>query len=633
MQLTDIPGIGDKTARALEKSGIKSLQQLLETYPRTYRAYSASTAKEARVGDWVILKGHLTRPISRRTAKVTTQLSSFQDHTGHLTLRWFNLPYLTRSIRPNAIYLVKGQVTEFNSVKQIISPQLTVADENTPLRDELVPIYRQLGSLKPWVIRTKISNALNTNLPPDPLPTSVLAKYDLIPYQEALENIHHPPDTLTLEKAIYRLSFQELFELQLKELKKNTRRSSFSPLKINQNLLTKFIASLPFTLTPSQQAAIADITNNLTSKHRMQRLLAGEVGSGKTVVATAAALATHSAGKKTLIMAPTVILAEQLHRAINNFLKDFGLTTGLLTSSHKDSSSCNIITGTQALLNQPLKDIGLAIIDEQHRFGVKQREKLANLEDKTHTLLMTATPIPRSLALTLLGHLDITRLTDLPPNRLPVKTFVVNENKRRDAYDWISKQISTGNQVFMVTPLIEEAEEADLNPLKSLRSLEQELKTIFPHLTIDVMHGKMKDQEKTEHMQAFQQGTTQILVATSMIEVGIDVPAANIIVIEDAERFGLAQLHQLRGRVGRGGEQGYCLLFTNSQTLKSKNRLAFFVRENQGDKLALYDLQDRGPGEIFGNLQHGFFSLKLASIYDEKLLLSTYQAAKETLST
>lgn len=632
MNLTDLPGIGAKTAEALESAGITDTRELLETYPRTYREYRATNTRQGGVGEYVVLKGTLTKPISKHTNRLTTQLSTFQDEFGTLTLRWFNQPFLVRSIRTQATYLVKGKIEEFRGVKQIVSPQLSVVEDDELLTDQLVPIYSQMGNLKPWIFRTKISGVLDSlKALPDPLPSTIIDKYSLLPYREALTIIHQPLNKNVLESAIYRLSFQELYELQINALRSHKSVKKLAQaLSPDSQLLAKFIKSLPFQLTQSQQNAIKQINTSLSSTAPMHRLLAGEVGSGKTVVAASAAMATYTAGYRTLVMAPTLILAEQLYESLSGSLSPLGLSVSLVHSGKEGTLTADVIVGTQALLRHTPEKVGLVVIDEQHRFGVKQRDKLTALS--VHTLLMTATPIPRSLAQTIFGYLDVTLLTDLPPGRVPVKTYVVPDHKRADSYVWLSQLIKQGNQVFIVTPLIECSEEKDESPLKSLQELELSLKHTFPNLRIDIMHGQMKSEDKSAHMLAFRDGITDILIATSMIEVGVDIPKANIIVIEDAERFGLATLHQLRGRVGRGGDQGYCLLFSNSQTLKSKERLKYFIRTLDGAKLALYDLQDRGPGELFGDTQHGFFNLKLASIYDRELIQATHSAAKLTLA-
>lgn len=329
-------------------------------------------------------------------------------------------------------------------------------------------------------------------------------------------------------------------------------------------------------------------------------------------------------------MAPTQILAEQLYTSFQNFMGPT-LKVSLVTANSKGDTGADLVVGTQALLSPKNKfgDVGLVIVDEQHRFGVKQREYLSSLVPAPHMLMMTATPIPRTLAMTIFSNMDISRLDELPASRLPIKTYLVNEEKRERAFTWIKSEVITNhNQAFVVVPLIEEAEDDEGNAKKSLKLLESDLKKRFPSLVVDIMHGKMKELEKTDHLRAFRDGITQILVATSMVEVGIDIPNANIMVIEDAERFGLAQLHQLRGRVGRGSVQGHCLLFSSSNTEKIKERLNYFKSETNGEKLALYDLDNRGPGELFGESQHGFFSLRFASIADTQLLKETYEAAR-----
>lgn len=637
MDLIDVPGIGEKTVSALFRAGITTIDSLLLTFPRTYRPYQATPLSEGQVGDWIILKGSLTRPISRHTARTTTQIATFSDlHGSSLTLRWFNMPYLTRSLDPSHLYLVRGQLTEFAGRKQIIAPQLAKTDLNSPLVSELVPIYRQIGSLKPWVLRQKISLALKkVPLPPDPLPLPIVSKFSLLDYQTALIEIHHPSSDSSLATAVHRLSFDELYSLQLKALQEHKpTKIKTTALKFDISRVNTFLSSLPFTPTASQDKAIKPILNDLAKPVAMNRLLQGEVGSGKTIVAVAAAIATHSAGFRTVLMAPTQILANQLYDNFLGYCSPLGISVSLLTAKSKGDDSADILVGTQALLNKTgLSHVGLVIIDEQHRFGVEQRSKLASLTPFPHLLMMTATPIPRSLAQTMFGQLKITRLTELPASRLTVKTLLVGENKRLAAYDWIAKEIADShNQVFMITPLIEIAEENETTPLKSVHSLETELHQFFPNLTIDLMHGKMKESEKITHLNKFKEGLTDILVATSMLEVGIDIKSANLIVIENAERFGLSQLHQLRGRVGRGDKQAYCLLFSSSHSPKAKERLGYFLRENDGEKLAKFDLQSRGPGELFGQSQHGFFNLALGNLYDEELINDTYQAAKLTLA-
>lgn len=635
MQLIDIPGLGEKTADTLSKHGIESVDQLIKYYPRTYRTYKATSVHEAEIGEWISIVGTLSRPISKHTTHVTTQISTFRDDTGHLTLRWFNMPYITRSISPSEEYLVRGQLTIFGATRQIVSPQLTKVTPDFRAHDELMPIYPKLGLLKSGNLRKIIRSALDTYPKiTDPLPQNIRELNNLVDLDTALRTVHMPGDKEDLEMAIRRLSFGELYDLQLESLEKSElNKVKTNPLEYDLATIESFLANLPYIATTAQNRVIKEILSDLSRKVAMHRLLAGEVGSGKTLVAAASALATFTSGHQTIVMAPTQILAEQLHMSFKSLLKD-KLTTSLITAGSKGDPLADIVVGTQALLSPKHKfgKVGLIILDEQHRFGVKQREYLSLLTPAPHVLMMTATPIPRTLAMTIFANMDISRLDELPASRLPIKTYLVADEKRDKAYAWIKKEVSSNsNQAFVVVPLIEESEDDEGNAKKSLKLLETDLKKRFPDLVVDIMHGKMKEADKTQHLQSFRDGLTQILVATSMVEVGIDIPSANIMVIEDAERFGLAQLHQLRGRVGRGSTQGYCLLFSTLNTPKVKDRLAYFVKETNGEKLALYDLENRGPGEMFGVNQHGFFSLRFASIYDTELLASTHSAAMMSL--
>ncbi len=638
--LASISGIGEKTLSLLEKHGIATPHDLLTYFPRTYRTYHATTAREAQVGEWVSLVGTLARPISKHGAHVTSQVSTFRETPerggGSLTLRWFNMPYITRSVSPTDTYLVRGQLTIFGNTRQVVSPSLTKIAPDFESQDELMPIYPSLGTLKSGVLRKIIAAALAVTPPiPDPLDIKIRQTHQLIDLDTAIRTIHNPsrpgfegPD---LDAAIRRLAFDELYTLQLESLESSElRKVKTTPLHWDTAKLQNWLTNLPYTPTGAQTRVIGEILGDLCQPIAMHRLLAGEVGSGKTLVAAAAALATYLSDHQTLVMAPTQILAEQLHASFQSLLGG-QLTVSLVTAGVKGDTAANLVVGTQALLSTKLKfgSVGLVVVDEQHKFGVKQREYLSSLTPAPHVLMMTATPIPRTLAMTIFSSMDISRLDELPKNRLPIKTYLVGEEKRDRAYDWIkSEVVSNHNQVFVVVPLIEEAEDNEGNAQKSLKLLESDLKTRFPSLIIDIMHGRMLETEKTQHLQAFRDGLTQILVATSMVEVGIDIPAANIMIIEDAQRFGLAQLHQLRGRVGRGSTQGYCLLFSSSNSSKIIERLTYFKNEINGEKLALYDLDNRGPGELFGQSQHGFFSLRFASIYDTELLRASFEAVR-----
>jgi ATP-dependent DNA helicase RecG len=500
------------------------------------------------------------------------------------------MPYITRSVSDGVTYLVRGQLTIFGNTRQIVAPQLTkLLSPIDDLQSTILPIYPKLGSLKSGNLRKIISSALEATPPiPDPLDPKIRQKNNLIDLDTAIRIIHRPPTRPGLEGAIRRLAFDELYTLQLESLQNSElNKVKTDALHWNPEILEDWITDLPFTPTNAQTRVISEILADLSKPIAMHRLLAGEVGSGKTLVAAACALVTHDSRHQTLVMAPTQILAEQLYAS---FMSSLGkiLSISLVTAGSKGDTLADLVVGTQALLSPKHKfgKVGLVIVDEQHKFGVKQREYLSSLTPSPHVLMMTATPIPRTLAMTIFSSMDISRLDELPASRLPIKTYLVGEEKRQRAFAWIKKEVvSNHNQAFVVVPLIEEAEDEEGNAKKSLKLLESDLKKRFSDLTIDIMHGKMKEGEKTAHLQAFRDGITQILVATSMVEVGIDIPNANIMVIEDADRFGLAQLHQLRGRVGRGNTQGYCLLFSQTNSPKAKERLEYFVKETIGEKL------------------------------------------------
>lgn len=632
MELINIPGVGEKTVEVLRRNGIETVEQLLAYYPRTYREFHARKTNGVSPGEWVSLVGTLSRPVSRHGARVSTQVSIFRDNSGTLTLRWFNSPFVTRSLSPAKIYLIKGQITIFADHYQLVNPEVKVVPANfLPPDLELQPIYTPLGTLKSGHLRNHIKSALTmVDIYPDPLNLDIQSRYHLLDLPTTLRHIHFPPTRADLEQAIHRLAFDELYTLQQQALhNREVAQIKTTSLQWSNDLMVKWFNDLPYALTPSQHTVIAEIAADLSRPVSMHRLLQGEVGSGKTLVAAASALLTHSAGRQTLVLAPTQILAEQLHSSFSQLLP-YPITLSLITQSSPGDPHADVVVGTQSLLSNKnsFGKVGLVIVDEQHRFGVEQRLLLTRFNPAPHFLQMTATPIPRTLSLTLFAHLDISRLHELPPGRLPTKTYFVTPAKRHDAYSWVAKEVAAGNQAFIVVPVIERAEENEVNPRQSVTALEHELRSLFPHLTLDILHGQLKSDDKTARLRAFREGVTQILVATSMIEVGIDIPSANLMVIEDAERFGLAQLHQLRGRVGRGGKQGHCLVMTSNLTPSVKDRLTYFVAHHDGEALSRYDLQSRGPGELFGTTQHGFFALRFASIYDEQLLKETADAVR-----
>ncbi len=630
--LIKLPKIGPKTATLLAKNDLFSLQDLLYYFPKDYISYKITSIATAQPGEFVVLRGNLLRLNQKRKGKFSFQTAILQDQSGQLTLRWFNQSYLLHTLKPNQEYQVKGQIEIFRNQKQIVNPKLTLVSKNSSI---IEPIYPQLYQLKSSWFQHFFQALFNLDLDiPENIPSSILQKHQLIPRHQALKFIHQPINQSQIKLAHQRLAFEELFLLHKQNLLlKHQPKPIATPLPSSQ--LNHFINSLPFKLTQSQQQAIQEISQDLNKPFAMNRLLLGDVGSGKTVVAASAAYIAAQNHKLTYVMAPTQVLAEQLFQTFQNFLKPHQLKVELLTNQHQPKNSdYHVLVGTHALLFKNLNpNLGLVIIDEQHKFGVEQRQRLTQLKPTPHKLLMTATPIPRTLALTLMSHLDISHLNEKPANRLPVKTYLVPETKRTSAYQWIKQKITQENQqVFVVAPLIENSDNSQFQYLKSATQIHQELQTIFKPLKIGLLHGQLKPAQKTQLINQFSQGKIKILVATTVVEVGIDIPQANIILIESAERFGLAQLHQLRGRVGRSNQQAYCLLFPSKLTPKAQQRLTALTQYHDGAKLAELDMQLRGPGEIWGTQQHGFFKLKLANIFDQHLVETTLQAAKESLT-
>lgn len=631
MQLRDIPGIGDKVEATLTRAGITTPEQLLSYYPRTHRYYHLTTTERAAVGDWVMLSATLTRPVSRHTGRLTTQQCLAQDESGSLTLRWFNSPFIVRSVKEHTHYQVLGRLETFAGKKHLVNPTLKLLPPETQLSSTLIlPIYTPLGNLKSGHLRNLIRSALDQLTLTDPLSSELLKAHHLLPKPEALANLHFPATEDALRAAIHRLGFDELVSLQSEALAlKESISPPTSPLTGDNKLYTDWLSRLPYTPTASQTQAMTAVLADLKLPRAMHRLITGDVGSGKTLVAAAAALWTILSNRRVLVLAPTQILAAQLAVELSKLLPNAEVS--LVTRTAKGSATANVIVGTHALLSPKhhFTNVGLVIIDEQHRFGVRDRETLRFLSPTPHLLMLSATPIPRTLAMTALAHLDVTAMSDMPKDRLPVKSYVIDEAKRAQAYHWLRTQLSAAStqQAFIVTPLIEQADNNEESPRQALLSLETELRASFPDLRLDYVHGKMKETEKAAHLEAFRAGQTQLLVATSMIEVGIDIPHANIIFIENAELFGLATLHQLRGRVGRGGGQGHCFLLTHTTDPAKLQKLAYFVREKQGVRLAEYDLSLRGPGDIFGTLQSGTLGLRFADLSDPNLLASSRQVA------
>jgi len=645
--IDDLPETSQKTINRLKKIGIKTFFDLLNYFPFRYENYSLiSPIIKAQPGEKITLKGKIIDKKEERTKKgLRLQKFLLYDGTGKIEIIFYNQPYLLKIIPFDKDVYFAGKIEEFG--KKIIMIPFEWEIKTNIHTGRLVPIYPEKKGLSSRVIREKIfwiiSN-LNEKEIIEIFPKEIVYYNNLISEYLAYKNIHFPQTKELAEKSRKRLAFDELFVIQLsallvkKEWEKEIVGNRFLVSKENLNRLLDFIKNLPFELTSAQKRVIKEILKDLEKEKPMNRFLQGDVGSGKTVVAACACYLAYLNGFQSLLMAPTEILAKQHFKTLSSIFKNYPIKIGLQTKTEKINkkikknevvSDIDIIVGTHALLNEKLKfsRVGLVVIDEQHRFGVRQRALLKEKGLNPHLLTMTATPIPRTVALVLYGELDVSFLDEMPKGRLPVKTYLIPQEKREKAYQWIKEKIKNENaSVFVVCPLIDESEIETMKSVKAAKKEFENLKKIFSEFKLGLLHGKLKNEEKNNILSDFRNDKIKILVTTPVVEVGIDIPQATIMIIEAAERFGLAQLHQLRGRVGRSNKQSYCFLFTTSTIPEVIKRLTFFSKTNLGMKLAEYDLQIRGPGEIYGEKQHGFINLKVASLTDYNLIFKTKHA-------
>jgi ATP-dependent DNA helicase RecG len=628
-----LPLVGPVYQQRLEKLEIRSISDLLHHVPHRYLDFSHTvTITFASIGDTVTVKGEVVSFKNQYTRSGRQiEVLELQDSTGKVQVIWFNQPYLVNSIKVGDQLAVAGELTWFGRKKAFISPEYGINSTG-----RIVPIYSETAGISSKWLRARIKD-LFTRLAPIPefLPKATLEKLGLIGYWEALLAVHFPQSLEEAQKGRIRLAFNELLAIQTASLNKKIawqKNHTVYQLKTDKLALQEFVQSLQFKLTQSQQSAIEDITHDLSGEIPMNRLLEGDVGSGKTVVAAAAIFQAFINGYQTVFMVPTQILAQQHFNTLKQLFEPYKIRIALVTGAGivKDIGKTDVFIGTQALLNQKtlFEKTALVVIDEQHRFGVEQRELLIKRSGKRtyvpHILNMTATPIPRTIALSLYGDLDLSTLNELPPNRQKITTWVVPSAKRDAAYEWIKTQKT---QVFIVCPLIEEGQTETTISVKSAKKEYENLLKIFTGLKLDLLHGKLTAGEKNTVIAKFKQGETDILVTTPVVEVGLDVPNANIMLIEGTERFGLAQLHQLRGRVGRGSTKSYCLLFTDSESPKVITRLTAMQKNLTGFELAELDLHLRGPGEIYGVRQHGIPALKIASWQDIDLIKKAKEVA------
>ena len=631
-------------ATRLEKLGIVKFEDFLFHIPFRYEDYSLiSKMDKVQPGEIVTVKGTVKKIENQYTRRFKTlQRAKVYDETGSIDILWFNQPFLTRVIKNGDLISLSGKIERDGSKLTMISPDYEVIFNNQTIHTgRLVPIYPETrGVSSKWLRRQVFKILEQKDELKEFLPLEIIKENNLMKLTDAIEKIHFPKNLEEAQKARERLAFDELFEIQLSSLirKKEWEEKTIGiPLKKNgfEDKIAVLIKKLPFELTNSQKEAIEEILNDLTSNKAMNRLLEGDVGSGKTVVAIIGMYLTYLNGFQSAFMAPTEILAKQHYKTISRLLSPLKVKVELITGSTKKiNKDFDILVGTHALIHKKgeFKKLGLVVIDEQQRFGVEQRAKIKQKGENPHLLTMTATPIPRTVALTMYGDLDLSILSDMPKGRKIVKTWLVSSEKRTGAYTWIEKQVRENkDQVFIVCPFIEESETM-ITVKAATKEFERLKKDVFPKLSLGLLHGKLKALEKDEILKNFREGKTDILVSTPVVEVGIDIPNATIMMIEEAERFGLAQLHQLRGRVGRSDKQSFCLLFTQSNNPQTLERLKSLETIYAGAELAQLDLKLRGPGQIYGTIQHGIPQLKVASFSDFSLIEKTKKEATKVYS-
>lgn len=656
-----LPGVGPKKAEILQKeAGITSYEDLLYYFPYKYIDRSRFYKVAEVTGDmpYIQLKGRILFFDTLGEGRARRLVGKFTDGTGTIDLIWFKgLNYVTEKIKPGVDYIVFGKPTEFGHIYTIAHPDIDSVDQADKVANGLTPFYSTTEKMKKSFLNSRaiqnlqytLLNSLNWTLP-ETLPEYLLARIQMMPFAEAIRNVHFPESVEKLRKAQLRLKFDELFFIQLNMLRSATLRKrklrGIVFASVGDCFNTFYKDYLPFELTNAQKRVVREIRTDMGSGRQMNRLLQGDVGSGKTLVALLAMLLAIDNHCQACIMAPTEILAAQHYATIKGFLKDMPVQVALLTGSTKKkernrilpaiaNGEIQIVVGTHALIEDSVNfaSLGLAIIDEQHRFGVEQRSRLWTKNATVpHVLVMTATPIPRTLAMTLYGDLDVSVIDELPPGRKPVLTVHRYDNKKAQLYDFLRKEIRLGRQVYVVYPLIEGSEKLDY---KNLEEGFETFQSVFPEYKVCMVHGRMKPAEKEAEMQKFVSGEAQILMATTVIEVGVNVPNASVMVIESAERFGLSQLHQLRGRVGRGAEQSYCVLVSSYKlSNETRKRLEIMVNSNNGFEIAEADLRLRGHGDLEGTRQSGEgIDLKIANLAaDGQILQYARDMAQEVLN-
>lgn len=656
MKITELKGIGEKYAQLLGRLSVYTVEDLVGLYPRDYELYQEpafiSTLSPDYENNDVVIDGVVSKKIDvYHTGKLAVISTFINDENGdRIKCTWFNMPFLKSSLKLGMRYIFRGRFVIKNGIKILEQPQMYTRSQYSEIEGTMQPIYPLTKGLSNKTVANAVHQALekfDAGLEKEYIPGYVRQKNELAEHNYAVVNIHFPKSMEDYIQARKRLAFEEffLFVLAVRSLRNSNERIPNGYIIQNDSRTDDFIEKLPFSLTNGQKSAWTEVKKNMSGKGLMSRLIQGDVGSGKTIIAVLALMNTAYAGYQAAMMVPTEVLAKQQYDSITKMFNNMGvelnvsLLVGSMTAAAKrkvyediENGRTDIVIGTHAVIQEKVifKNLALVITDEQHRFGVNQRRDLSDKGNNPHILVMSATPIPRTLAIIVYGDLDISVIDELPAERLPIKNCVVDESYRPNAYKFIENQVHAGRQAYVICPMVEDSENIEAeNVIDYAKKLSGELSD---DIKVEYLHGKMKASQKNEIMEKFSKNEINVLVSTTVIEVGVNVPNATVMMVENAERFGLAQLHQLRGRVGRGGFQSYCIFVSGNKSKKTKDRLEILNKTNDGFKIAEEDLKLRGPGDFFGVRQSGDFDFGIADIYtDAKVLKSASEAAGEVL--
>ena len=648
LSVRNIKGIGEKTEKLLKKLNIETVEDLVHHYPRCYMAYpDPIDVSDMKTGQRCSVRCEIVSPVHLKATgklKICTCLGA--DQSGQIFFRWFNMPYLRNSLKQGQTYVFTGTPVYKNGRMMIEQPEYCIEEKYEKMMETYQPVYPLTAGLSNKTIQKAQSAVFEDFIAEEFLPETVRQYYDLTGEDQAIHEIHFPSGTEQLVEARKRIIFDEFFRFfSALELMKEKEHQALNHYVIQMDEgIREFIDQLPYELTGAQKKTLQDIRHDMAGTMAMNRLIQGDVGSGKTIVAMIALYAAVRNGYQGALMAPTEVLAEQHYDSFRKMLESRGVRIGLLTGSMKaaekkqvkqlcESGELDIVIGTHAVIQDDVHfhNLALVVTDEQHRFGVKQRDAFMKKGMEPHVLVMSATPIPRTLGMILYRDLDVSIMNELPASRLPIKNCVVNQNYRMTAWDFIRKQVAEGHQAYVICPMIEESETMDLENVTAYASMLAQ--NLPPSICVQALNGKMSPAEKTETMEAFASNEIQVLVSTTVVEVGIDVPNATVMLIENAERFGLAQLHQLRGRVGRGKSQSYCIFISGSDQKEAMERLFVVGKSNDGFYIANEDLKLRGPGEFFGTKQSGTMNFALGDIYKNADIMKSAAEAVDYLKT